>query len=51
MTQNDLDNGRVICAIEFAPAYSIERLRVELWLGESGSVGWRETDEIPETVS
>jgi phage tail sheath protein FI len=51
MSQADLDNGRVVCAIEFAPAFSIERLRVELWLGESGTVAWRETDEIPETVS
>jgi hypothetical protein len=51
MTQGDLDNGRVICAIEFAPAYSIERLRVELLLGESGSVAWREIEEIPETAA
>jgi hypothetical protein len=51
MTQSDLDNGRVVCAIEFAPAFSIERIRVELWLGESGSVAWRETEEIPEIVT
>ncbi len=51
MSQNDLDNGRVICAVEFAPAFSVERLRVELWLGESGSVAWRETAEIPETTT
>ncbi len=51
MTQADLDNGRVVCSIEFAPAFSIERIRVELWLGESGSVAWRETEEIPEVVT
>jgi phage tail sheath protein FI len=50
MSQSDLDNGRVICAIEFAPVFSVDRLRVELWLGESGSVAWRETAEIPETT-
>jgi hypothetical protein len=51
MTQADLDNGRVICAIEFAPAYSLERIRVELALGESGTVVWREVDDVREAVA
>jgi phage tail sheath protein FI len=51
MTQADLDNGRVICAIEFAPAYSLERIRVELALGESGTVVWREVAEVREAVA
>jgi len=51
MTRNDLDNGRVICAIEFAPTYSLERIEVELWLGESSTVGWRERDELAEAIA
>jgi phage tail sheath protein FI len=51
MTQADLDNGRVICAIEFMPAYSLERIRVELALGVSGTVVWREVDEVREAVA
>jgi hypothetical protein len=51
MTQADLDNGRVVCAIEFTPAYSLERIRVELALGESGTVVWRETDAVREAAA
>ena len=51
MTQADLDNGRVICTIEFTPAYALERIRVELALGESGTVAWREVDDVREAVA
>jgi len=51
MTQNDIDNGRVICAIEFAPSYSLERIEIELWLGESSTVGWREREELAEATA
>lgn len=51
MTQNDLDNGRVICLVEFAPAYSLERIRVELWLTEAAGVGWRDVEALPEAVA
>ena len=51
MTQADLDNGRVVCTIEFTPAYALERIRVELALGESGTVVWRELDDVREAVA
>ncbi len=51
MTRNDLDNGRVICLVEFAPAYSLERIRVELWLTEAAGVGWRDVERLPEAVA
>jgi hypothetical protein len=33
------------------PAYSLERIRVELALGVSGTVVWREVDEVREAVA
>jgi phage tail sheath protein FI len=38
MTQNDLDNGRIIAHLEFDAAPSIERIRVVLTLSEGGQV-------------
>ncbi len=35
MTQNDLDNGRVIARIEFSPALPIERITVTLTLNDT----------------
>jgi uncharacterized protein len=39
MTQNDLDNGRLIVEISLQPAASIERITVVLDLASSGSAG------------
>jgi hypothetical protein len=38
MSQNDIDNGRVVCRIEFTGAASIERITVVLALEEGGQV-------------
>lgn len=38
MSQNDLDNGRLVCAVTIAPATPIERIDVLLALGQSGLV-------------
>ncbi len=38
MTQNDLDNGRLVCVIEFSAALSIERITVVLSMEEGGRV-------------
>jgi hypothetical protein len=37
MTQNDLDNGRLIVEISVRPAVSIERITVVLNLGNTAS--------------
>lgn len=36
MTQNDLDNGRLICTVMFAPAAPIEKIRVVLAFNQGG---------------
>ena len=38
MTQNDIDNGRVIVTVIFDPAVPIGRIVVVLAIGEGGSV-------------
>jgi hypothetical protein len=48
MSQNDIDNGRVVVLIAFQPQLSIERLRVTLSLAEDGSVQWTEADAVAE---
>jgi phage tail sheath protein FI len=37
MTQQDLDQGRLIAQIELSPVQAIERITVALVLGERGS--------------
>ncbi len=37
MTQNDLDNGRLICLVSFTPAFSIEVIQVQLAMETSGT--------------
>jgi hypothetical protein len=51
MTQNDLDHGRVVCLVEFAPTYSLERIRVELTLTEAAGAGWRDAAALAEVVA
>ena len=51
MSQNDLDNGRVVVRISFAPQASIERLRVTLSLAEDGSVALDDAAELDEVTS
>ena len=51
MSQNDIDNGRVVVLIAFQPQLSIERLRVTLSLAEDGSVQWTEADAVAEVIS
>jgi Bacteriophage tail sheath protein len=46
MTQNDLDNGRLVCEISFAPAVPIEQITVVLALNNSGQVNLL----LPEVV-
>lgn len=46
MSQNDIDAGRVVVLIEFAPQQSIERLRVALALAEDGSVQWTDANSL-----
>jgi hypothetical protein len=46
MTQSDLDAGRVIVLVEFAPQAAIELLRVELALAEDGSVHWQDAESL-----
>jgi len=48
MSQNDLDNGRVVVLVSFAPQLSIERLRVALSLAEDGSVTLGEATALDE---
>jgi hypothetical protein len=50
MSQNDLDNGRVVVLICFAPQASIERLRVTLSLAEDGSVALNDAAELDEVT-
>lgn len=38
MTQNDMDNGRVVVEVQFSPAAPIERITVVLALSEGGQV-------------
>ncbi len=38
MTQNDIDNGRLICTVAVAPAAAIERIRVVLAFNQGGLV-------------
>jgi len=51
MSQNDLDNGRVIVLVSFVPQLSIERLRVALALAEDGSVSLADAAEMDEVTS
>ena len=51
MSQNDIDNGRVVVLIGFQPQLAIERLRVALSLAEDGSVQWTDADAALEVVS
>jgi hypothetical protein len=51
MSQNDIDQGRVVVRISFAPQLSIERLRVALSLAEDGSVQWSEAETMNEVVA
>lgn len=48
MTQNDLDAGRLVCRVAFAPALSLSRIEVELLLSEAGGLAWRDVAELPE---
>ncbi|WP_418320171.1 phage tail sheath C-terminal domain-containing protein [Piscinibacter sakaiensis] len=50
MSQNDLDNGRVIVLVSFTPQLSIERLRVTLALAEDGSVSLADAAELDEVT-
>ena len=38
MTQNDIDNGRLICTVSVAPAAAIEQIRVVLSFNQNGLV-------------
>lgn len=38
MTQNDLDNGRAVCTVEFSAALAIERITVALAVDDGGQV-------------
>jgi uncharacterized protein len=49
MTQNDIDNGRLICEIQFEAAAAIERITVVLALDEGGQVSLVGT-ALPTTV-
>ncbi len=51
MSQNDLDNGRVVVLISFAPQLSIERLRVALSLAEDGSVSLANAADLDEVTA
>ena len=51
MSQNDLDNGRVIVLVSFVPQLSIERLRVALSLAEDGSVSLADAAALDEVVA
>jgi len=50
MTPSDIDNGRLVCRVAFAPANSIERLQVDLLLREAAGVGWRDVQALPEVM-
>ena len=50
MSQADIDNGRVVVLIEFAPQLSIERLRVALALAEDGGVQWTDAEATAEVA-
>jgi hypothetical protein len=51
MSQNDIDNGRVVVLIGFQPQLGIERLRVALALAEDGSVQWSDAEAVAEVIS
>jgi phage tail sheath protein FI len=50
MSQNDLDNGRVIVLVSFAPQLPVERIRVSLSLAEDGSVNLADADQLSEAT-
>jgi len=50
MTQSDLDAGRVIVLVQFAPQAAIEHIRIELALAEDGSVNWEDAEPIADTA-
>lgn len=50
MTPSDIDNGRLVCRVAFAPANSIERLQVDLLLREAAGVAWRDVQALPEVT-
>lgn len=51
MTQNDLDNGRVVVQVSFVPQAGIERIRVALALAEAGGMRWADADALEESVA
>ena len=51
MSQNDIDNGRVVVLVSFQPQLSIERLRVALALAEDGNVQWTDADAAAEVLA
>ena len=50
MTQSDLDAGRVVVLVQFAPQAAIEHIRIELALAEDGSVNWQDAEPIADTA-
>lgn len=50
MTQSDLDAGRVIVMVQFAPQAAIEHIRIELALAEDGSVNWQDAEPLAHTA-
>lgn len=46
MTQSDLDAGRVVVLVQFAPQAAIEHIRIELALAEDGSVNWQDAEPL-----
>ena len=49
-TQNDIDGGRVVVQVEFAPQAAIESVRVSLALAEDGSVHWQDAAALDDAV-
>jgi phage tail sheath protein FI len=50
MTQNDIDNGRVIARVEFVAASPIERITVVLAMDEGGQVSLLSARAAQEVV-
>lgn len=50
MSQNDIDNGRVVVEVEFAPQSAIGWIRVELALAEDGSVHWQDAQALDDAT-
>ncbi len=50
MTQNDIDSGRVVADVRFAPALPIERIHVVLALRAAGDVALLAAPALPEVA-